>query len=107
MELITVKGVRQHIMRIRDIAAQLKTLEIDMSESFLVDYILNTLPSPYEPFIIPYNTHKDRWPVNELLTMCVQEERLVMEMDKDVIMENIGKSMILKVYNQLKKTASK
>jgi hypothetical protein len=66
----------------RDIAAQLKTLEIDMPEVFLVHYIFITLPSPFEPFIISYNTHKDKWSINELLTMCVQEEeRLLMKMN--------------------------
>ena len=38
------KGVCEHIMKMRDITAQLKTLEVDMSDTFLVHYILNTLP---------------------------------------------------------------
>ena len=58
--LTEVKGVRAHINNIRDIMAQLKTLEVEMSESFLVYYILNTLPSAYAPFKISYNTHKDK-----------------------------------------------
>ena len=41
--LTNVKGVCERIMEIRDIAAQLKTLEVDMSDTFLVHYILNTL----------------------------------------------------------------
>ena len=39
-----MKGVHEHIMGMRDIAAQLKKLEVDMSETFLVHYILNTFP---------------------------------------------------------------
>ena len=54
--------------------AQLKILGIDMSKSFLVHFILNTLPHQYESFKISYNTHKDKWSINELMTMCVQEE---------------------------------
>lgn len=78
--LTSVKGVREHIMKIRGISAQLKKLEVDMSDSFLVHYILNFLPFEYGPFKISYNTHKDKWSINELMTMCVQEEeRLVME----------------------------
>jgi hypothetical protein len=61
-------------MEMRDMAAQLKSLEIDISESFLVHFILNSLPSEYVPFKISYNTHKDKWSINELLTMCVKEE---------------------------------
>ena len=57
--------MREHIMQMRDIAAQLKKLEINMSESFLVFYILNTLPPQYGPFKISYNTHKDKWLIND------------------------------------------
>ncbi|XP_059450912.1 uncharacterized protein LOC132181688 [Corylus avellana] len=68
------RSVREHIMEMRDIAAQLKSLEIEISESFLVHFILNSLPVEYGPFKISYNTHKEKWSINELLTMCVQEE---------------------------------
>ncbi|XP_072970052.1 uncharacterized protein [Typha angustifolia] len=44
LRLTNVKGVREHIMQMRDIAAQFKKLEVEMSETFLVHYILNTLP---------------------------------------------------------------
>ncbi|XP_059455162.1 uncharacterized protein LOC132185401 [Corylus avellana] len=54
------RSVREHIMKTRDMAAQLKFLEIDISESFLVHFILNSLRSEYVPFKISYNTHKDK-----------------------------------------------
>ena len=44
LRLTYVNGVREHIMQIRDIATQLKTLEVEMFDSFLMHYILNTLP---------------------------------------------------------------
>ena len=44
LRLTSVKGVRKHIMQMRDTVAQLKKLEVEISESFLVHYILNTLP---------------------------------------------------------------
>ncbi|XP_016494370.2 uncharacterized protein LOC107813597 [Nicotiana tabacum] len=68
------RTVREHIMEMRDIDAKLKSPEVDMSETFLVHFILNSLPAKYGPFKISYNTHKDKWSINELLTMCVQEE---------------------------------
>ena len=43
-KLTGITRVRDHIMRMRDIAAQLKSLEVTMSDTFLVHYILNTLP---------------------------------------------------------------
>ncbi|KAK9667332.1 hypothetical protein RND81_14G248900 [Saponaria officinalis] len=74
------KGVRDYILRLRNIVAQLKTLEVTISDTFLVNFILCTLPPQYAPFKISYNTHKDKWSINVLMTMCVQEEgRLLME----------------------------
>ena len=60
MRLTCVRGVRQHYHKVRDLVAQLKTLEVEMSENFLVHFILNTLPQQYGPFKISYNTHKDK-----------------------------------------------
>jgi len=58
-----------------------------MFESFQVHFILNTLLSKYGSFEISYNTHKDKWSINELMTMCVQEEeRLVIEMGKSALL---------------------
>ncbi|KAA8541366.1 hypothetical protein F0562_025315 [Nyssa sinensis] len=91
--LDTVRGVREHIMKMRDTAAQLKKLEVEISDSFLVHYILNTLPPQYSPFKISYNTHKDKWSINELMTMCVQEEgRLIMEMGESAMLATQGKN---------------
>ena len=44
LKLIDIKGVHEHIMEMRDIVAQLKKLEVEMSKSFLVHFILNILP---------------------------------------------------------------
>ena len=43
LRLTNVKGVREHIKEMRDIVAQLKAFVIDMSDTFPVHYILNTL----------------------------------------------------------------
>ena len=69
-----------------------------MSESFLMHFILNTLPHEYGPFKISYNTHKDKWSINELMTMCVQEEeRLVMEMGESAFLTTAyGKNKAIK-----------
>ena len=87
MKITTVRGVREHIMQMRDTVAQLKTFEVDMYEYFLVHYILNTLPHQYGSFNISFITHKDKWSINELLVICVQEEaRLTMEMGESALM---------------------
>jgi len=58
LQLTSVKGVHEYIIQMRDILAQLKKLEVGMFESFLVHFILNTLPQAYRPFKISYNTYK-------------------------------------------------
>ena len=60
MRLTSVRNVREHIMKMRDLAAQVKIPEVEMSETFIVHYILNILPAQYGPFQISYNTHKDK-----------------------------------------------
>jgi hypothetical protein len=42
-------------MKMRDMAAQLKSLEVEISESFLVHFILNYLCFEYSHFKISYN----------------------------------------------------
>ncbi|EOY03584.1 Uncharacterized protein TCM_018693 [Theobroma cacao] len=69
MKLTGVKGVCEHIMQMRDINAQLKSLKMEISYDFLVHFVLNSLPSQYNAFRISYNTHKDKWSINELLTI--------------------------------------
>jgi len=59
LKLTSMRGVCEHIMQIRNNVAQLKKLKVEMSEFFLVHYILNTFPHQYVPFKISYNTHKE------------------------------------------------
>lgn len=65
---------REHIIKMKDIVTQLKSLEIEILESFLIHLILNSLLTEYEVFKISYNTRKEKLSINELLTMCLQEE---------------------------------
>ena len=44
LKLHGIRGVCDHIMHMRDIVAQLKALEVTMSDFFLIHYILCTLP---------------------------------------------------------------
>ena len=86
LRLTRVKGVRDHIMCMMDIATQLKNLEVAISESFLIKYIRCTFPPQYSSLKISYNTHKEDWLISELLTMCVQkEEWLLVEQGEKVL----------------------
>ncbi|KAL6328290.1 hypothetical protein AAG906_034433 [Vitis piasezkii] len=47
---------------------------MEVNENFLVQFIINSLPSQYAPFQMGYNTIKDKWNVHELHNMLIQEE---------------------------------
>ncbi|XP_042432876.1 uncharacterized protein LOC122019481 [Zingiber officinale] len=43
-------GVRGHILTMNDMVAQLKTMDMEISEGFLVHFIMTSLPSQFGPF---------------------------------------------------------
>ena len=65
------RGMQEHIIEMTNISARLKTLGMMVDDSFLVHFILNSLPPNYGPFQINYNTIKDKWNVNELASKLV------------------------------------
>ncbi|XP_028054946.1 uncharacterized protein LOC114259152 [Camellia sinensis] len=67
-------GVREHILKMNDMASQLKGMDMEISEGFLVHFIMTSLLAQFGPFKINYNTQKDKWKMSELIAMCVQEE---------------------------------
>ena len=77
-KLITVQfdgtcRMHEHILEMSNLTAKLKALGMNVDESFLVQFILNSLSFQYRPFQIHYNTIKDKWNVNELASVLVQE----------------------------------
>ena len=68
------KCIQQHILNMIEKAAKLKALGMSMDESFLVQFILTSLPSQFAPFKIHYNTKSDQWNLNELTSKRIQEE---------------------------------
>ncbi|KAK3138358.1 hypothetical protein QOZ80_5AG0367760 [Eleusine coracana subsp. coracana] len=60
-----------------NMASKLKSLEMEISEGFLVHFIMSPLPPKFSPFMINYNAMKVKWGVDEMIAMCVQEEERV------------------------------
>lgn len=52
-------------MKMSNIAIQLKSLKIEISETFLVHFVTNSRPSLYGPFKISYNSHEDKGLIND------------------------------------------
>ena len=69
-----LRSMQKHILDMTNIATRLTTLGMKVDDSFLVQFILNSLPLEYGPFQINYSTMKDKWDVNELASKLTQEE---------------------------------
>nr|XP_043626002.1 uncharacterized protein LOC122597477 [Erigeron canadensis] len=79
LQMLTLKydgssGVREHIMKMTDMANKLKSLEMEVSDNFLVHFIMTSLPARFDTFKVNYNAMKDKWSTSDLISMCVQEE---------------------------------
>ena len=69
------RTMHEHVLEMTTLAAKLKNLGMNVDEYFLVQFILNSLPpEQYGPFQMNYNTIKDKWNINQLTSMLVQEE---------------------------------
>ena len=64
----------EYVVEMKNIAARLKTMGMEVNENFLVTFILNSLPPEYGTFHVHYNTLNDKWNVHELQNMLIQEE---------------------------------
>ncbi|XP_022031791.1 uncharacterized protein LOC110932844 [Helianthus annuus] len=65
LKMLTTKyegtsGVREHIMMMSDMAHKLKGLDMEISDGFLVHFIMTSLPAHFNAFKINYNTQKDK-----------------------------------------------
>ncbi|WVZ81875.1 hypothetical protein U9M48_029206 [Paspalum notatum var. saurae] len=48
-------GIREYIMKMTNMAEQLKSYEMEQKDDFVVHHILNSLPKEFETFIENYN----------------------------------------------------
>lgn len=60
---------------------KLKALNLEFSEDLVIHLVLPSLPSQFGQFKISYNYQKEKWSLNELNLLCVQEEE-TMKHDK-------------------------
>ena len=50
-------------------------MDMAISEGFLVHFIMTSLSSQFGSFKMNYNIQKDKWKMNELIALCIQEEK--------------------------------
>jgi predicted RNase H-like nuclease (RuvC/YqgF family) len=49
-------GVREHILKISNMASKLKSIDMELKNEFLVHIVASSLPKKFEPFEINYNS---------------------------------------------------
>nr|GMD86530.1 Retrovirus-related Pol polyprotein from transposon TNT 1-94 [Ipomoea batatas] len=79
-ELISMKfdwsvPIHDHCDQMANIAAKLKGMGMELSESWLVHLVINSLPpAEFGQFHVNYNTLKEKWSFKETKHLLVQEE---------------------------------
>ncbi|KAM1000142.1 hypothetical protein ACFX2A_006927 [Malus domestica] len=68
------KSVREHILKLVETASKLKDLEVPVDDAFVGHMALNSLPSSFEQLKVSYNTQKEKWTLDDLISICAQEE---------------------------------
>lgn len=66
--------IHEHVTSMQNLAAKLKSMGMDVSETFLVQFTINSLPTEFGQFQVNYNTLKEKWNIQEIKAMLVQEE---------------------------------
>ncbi|XP_074342964.1 uncharacterized protein LOC141680715 [Apium graveolens] len=82
-KLVTMKykgkgNIREYIIGMSNLAGKLKELKLELSDELLVHLVLISLPPQFGHFVVSYNTPKEKWTLNELISHCVQEEERVL-----------------------------
>ncbi|XP_024009345.1 uncharacterized protein LOC112084445 [Eutrema salsugineum] len=85
-------NIREYILEMSNIVSKLKTLKIELPEEVLIHFVLNSLPPQFNQLKSSYNTRKEKWALNELISYCVNEEdRMKQERSESAHMVNTSK----------------
>jgi hypothetical protein len=70
-------GVRDHILRMTNVVARLKPLDLAIKDGFLIYLIFISLRKEFETFEVNYNSMNEKWTLEKFMPMCVQEEERI------------------------------
>lgn len=96
-------NIREYIMKGIEIAEKLKALKMNVEEPFLVHIILNSFSDQYSHLKSLYNTQKEKWSLNELISICVQEEEEVLRRGKQASIHFVSKGKNKKNFSNKSK----
>ena len=60
MKFDSSRTMHEHVIEMTKVAARLKSLGMEVEQKFLVQFIINSLLSEYDPFQMNYNTMKEK-----------------------------------------------
>jgi hypothetical protein len=83
--------VRDHILRMSNVAARLKPLDLAIKDGFLIYLIFNSLSKEFETFKVNYNSMNDKWTLKKFIVMCVQEKEMIKRNNGGVDRVNMAK----------------
>jgi hypothetical protein len=84
-------GVRDHILRMSNIAAKLKPFDLAIKDGFLIYLIFNSLLKEFKTFEVNYNSMNDKWTLKKFIAMCVQKEEMIKRNNGGVDSVNMAK----------------
>jgi hypothetical protein len=90
-EKYTSGGVRDHILRMSNIAARLKPLDLAIQDGFLIYLIFNSFLKEFKTFEVNYNSMNDKWTLKKCIATCVQEEERIKRNNHGVDSVNMTK----------------
>ena len=59
-EKYTSGGIREHILKMSNMASKLKPMDLGLKDEFLIHLFLASLPKEYETFVVNYNMQPDK-----------------------------------------------
>jgi hypothetical protein len=48
--------------------------DLELKPALLIHLVMASLPTQFDNFVINYNISPDKWDIEKMITMCVQEE---------------------------------
>lgn len=99
-------SIREYIMKGIDIAGKLKGLNMNIDDPFRVHMLLNSFPDQYSHLKSLYNTQKEKWSLNDLISICVQEEDEMIRKGKAVSINYVAKPKVKKNFGNKNYKAS-
>jgi molybdopterin converting factor small subunit len=90
-EKYTSGSVRDHILRMSNIAARFEPLNLAIKDGFLIYLIFNSLSKEFKTFEVNYNSMNDKWTLEKFIAVCVQEKERIKRNNDGVDSVNMAK----------------